>query len=595
MKKIALVLFICLMNGVARSQVVYEDINNTAIYDFLDELADLKIISLNSVIKPYPRAYIAGKLYEALEADNVKEQPADKSPEPHITISPIHHLNSRLRKELMFYLQDFQLDGKRLRFINYELRITKDTSSIQHPATPGVQMKENYNYRLGFLPKNQNNMVVALNPLGFHYRDSLFTFSFRPILGFQWMTNKNGADYHRWWGGSMSGYIGNHFGFYASLRDNNESVPLALPLYFTREQGAVYKNLGNGAVDFSEMKGCMVASVRWGSLGIVIDRMEWGDNYHGSNIISGKAPAFPYIMLHLNPVKWFDFNYMHGWLNSNIIDSSRSYPTGNVYRIVYRNKYIAANMYTLIPWRGLNFSFGNSIIYSDISVHPLYFIPFLFFNAADATRNNYSNNAGSNSQLFFNISSRQIRYLHLFLSLYIDEWKMSRLMKKDQHNFTSLKAGFRLANFPVQNLTLTSEYTRTQPMTYDHYIPATTFASNDYTLGSYLRENSQEIYVSLSWHLLRGVLLTTSYTLAQHGYDVPYRYDAGYAVDKVPFLNDITWQNNSIEISARYEFVNNGYFFIQYLNAAREGDIRYQPAFMNGMTNTLMTGINIGF
>ena len=457
------------------------------------------------------------------------------------------------------------------------------------------RMADEYNHKLAFLLPGQANMVVALNPLGYHYKDSLFTFSVRPILGIQWMTNENGAEYHRWWGGSMFGYVGKNFGFYANLRDNNESVPTAMPEYFTLEPGAVYKDSKNNSADYSEMRGGIVASVKWGSIGIMNDRVVWGDNNHGANILSGKAPAFPYIQLHLNPVRWFDFNYMHGWLNSNIVDSSRSYYDGDVYRIVYRNKYIAANMFTFIPWRGLNLSFGNSIIYSDINVNPLYLIPFLFFNSVDATKNNYNNDAGSNSQLFFNISSRQIRYLHLFISLYIDEWKMSRLMDPDKHNFTSLKAGFQLSNFPLRNLAFTAEYTRTQPMTYDHYISTTTFSSNSYVLGSYMRENSQEIFLSLSWRPLRGVMINTSYTVAQHGDDVPYQYNAGYAVDEVPFLQNITWQNHAFELSARYEFVNNGYFFIRYLHSNREGETRYQPEMMDGTTNTFLTGINVGF
>ena len=565
------------------SQVVYEDISNTGVYEFLDEMANLRLITLNSAIKPYSRNYNAQKLYEAQAADAVVNPTSGK---------PVHHLNKRQRKELHFYLQDFQLDGKQLIINNYELRITDDSSRIARHVS---RMADEYDYKLSFFLKKQPNMVVALNPLGFHYKDSLFTFSIRPILGIQWMTNENGAEYHRWWGGSMFGYIGKNFGFYANLRDNNASVAMAKPEYFTLEQGQVYKNMENGAVDYSEMRGGIVASVSWGSIGIINDRMTWGDNYHGANILSGKAPAFPSIQLHLNPAKWFDFNYMHGWLNSNIIDSSRSYFTGDVYRQVYRNKYIAANMFTFIPWRGLNLSFGNSIIYSDINVNPIYLIPFLFFNSVDATKNSYVDYAGSNSQLFFNLSSRQIRRLHLFISLYIDEWKMSRVMKKDQHNFTSLKAGFCLSDFLLQNISFTAEYTRTQPMTYDHYIPATTFTSNDYVLGSYLRENSQEVYLSLSWHPLRGVLVNTSYTIAQHGDDLPYRINSGYVLDQVPFLKNKTWQNHSFELSARYEFVNNGYFFIRYLNSNRDGDIRFQPVVMNGKTNTLLTGINIGF
>ena len=568
MKKLLSIAMFIFISFPGFSQVVYEDISNTGIYEFLDELATLRLITLNSAIKPYSRSYIAGKLNEARVADTLTNLKTGK---------PLYRLNKRQRKELSFYLQDFQLEASS--------RVTRHAS----------RLADNYDHKLSFLLKKQPDMVVALNPLGFHYKDSLFTFSIRPILGMEWMTNENAAEYHRWWGASMFGYIGKNFGFYASLRDNNESTPMAKPEYFTLEQGAVYKSSKNGSVDFSEMRGGIVASVKWGSIGVMNDRVAWGDNYHGSNILSGKAPAFPYIQLHLNPAKWFDFNYIHGWLNSNVIDSSRSYYSGDIYRQVFRNKYIAANMFTFIPWRGLNLSFGNSIIYSDINVNPLYLIPFLFYNAVDASKNNYVDYAGSNSQLFFNISSRQIRHLHLYISLYIDEWKMSRLTDPNKHNFTSLKAGFQLSSFPFQNISFIAEYTRTQPMTYDHYLPATTFASNDYVLGSYLRENSQEIYAALAWHPLRGVLINASYTLAQHGDDVPYRINAGYEVDQVPFLKNKTWQNRSFELSARYEFVNNGYFFVRYLNSEREGDVRFQPAFMNGNTNTFVTGINIGF
>ncbi|MFZ4521205.1 MAG: hypothetical protein ACOYNC_05840 [Bacteroidales bacterium] len=566
-KKSLVAIFFILLCMPGFSQVVYEDINNTGIYEFLDELATMKMITLNSVVKPYSRTYIAEKLHQAWCADTIANKSSRRSA----------HLNKRQRKELNFYLQDYQLEA-----------------SSRVPRKK-IRLADNYDYKLSFLLKKQPDMTLALNPPGFHYKDSLFTFSLRPILGVQWMTNEHGTAYHRWWGGSMFGYIGKNFGFYANLRDNNASEAMAKPAYFTLEQGAVYKPGSKKGVDFSEMHGGMVASVRWGSIGIVIDRMSWGDNYHGANILSGKAPAFPYIQLHLNPVKWFDFNYIHGWLNSNVIDSSRSYYSGDIYREVYRNKYVAANMFTFIPWRGLNLSFGNSIIYSDININPIYLIPFLFYNSVDASKNNYVDYAGSNSQLFFNFSSRQIRHLHLFVSLYIDEWKMSRLMNKDLHNFTSLKCGFEICNLLVQNISLVGEYTRTQPMTYDHYLPTTTFTSNGYSLGHYLRANSQELYFALAYHPFRGLQVNASYTLAQHGEEVPYRLNAGYAVDRVPFLKNKTWQNLAFGLSARYEFVSNGYVFIQYLNSSREGDDLYQPYLMDGMTNTFMTGINIGF
>lgn len=547
------------------SQVVYEDISNTGIYDFLDELANLKFITLNSAIKPYSRSYIAGKLHDAKSAD------AQMSADPE---KPNHRLNNRQRKELHFYLQDYQLESPS--------RVTRYVS----------RTADGYDHKLAFLLKNQQNMTVALNPLGIHYKDSLFTFSVRPILGVQWMTNENGSEYHRWWGGSMFGYIGKNFGFYASLRDNNASVAIAKPEYFTQEQGALYKPGSKEGVDFSEMRGGVVASWNWGSFGLIKERVEWGNNYHGATILSGKTPSFPSIQLHLNPAKWFDFNYIHAWLNSEVVDSNNSYYSGGFYREVYRNKFLAANMFTFIPWKGLNLSFGNSIVYSDNGVQPVFLIPFMFFNSVDATNSSINNNAGQNSQLFFDVSSRQIRHLHVWVSLFIDELKISRVLDPETLNWTSWKAGFRLNDMPLQNVALTAEWTKTNPITYKHYISTTTFSSNNYCMGHYLRDNSMEIYLALSWKPLRGIFLNLAYTLAQHGDEYPD--DRSYSYDLLRFMKNKIWQNESLEFTARYEFINNGYFYIRYIKSIQEGDMSYQPEIMVGNTNNFNVGINIG-
>jgi len=47
------------------AQEVPEHISNTGIYDFLDEIASQHIITINSVVKPYARIFIAQKLQEA--------------------------------------------------------------------------------------------------------------------------------------------------------------------------------------------------------------------------------------------------------------------------------------------------------------------------------------------------------------------------------------------------------------------------------------------------------------------------------------------------------------------------------------------------
>ncbi len=537
------------------SQVVYENRSNQGIYEFLDEMATSGFITLHSAVKPYSRVYIAQKLTELSNLNPEK----DGKP----------GLNKRQQQELRFYLEDYQA----------EIRVSG----------------ANYRYGIPLVAGSDSRLDFAFLPAGLHYRDSLFILSVRPVLGMEFSTNHRGNMYQRWWGGEMYGYIGRHFGFYAELRDNNASEAPVRPGYLTLKPGAVYKERENGTVDFSEMRGGLSASVRWGSLAILLDRPEWGDHYHGAGILSGHAPAFPHIDLHLHPVRWFEFHYIHAWLNSNIIDSSRSYWANGDYRTIYRNKFLAANLFTFTPWRGLDISIGNSVIYSDQDVNLLYLVPFLFYNAADAIKNNYSNEAGSNSQMFFNISSRQIRHLHLYASLFVDEWKTSRLFDSELHNFTSLKGGFRLTGLPLGNVAVGAEYTRTMPMTYKHFIPSSSFMSNDFYLGHYLADNAEEISIMASWRPLRGLMLSGVWTAAVRGEDLPYSYHSGYQVDKIPYLQNKTWQNHSLELSARYEFSADGYGFLSYLYSDRTGNTGLQPVMFQGVNSTFSAGICLGW
>ena len=244
---------------------------------------------------------------------------------------------------------------------------------------------------------------------------------------------------------------------YASLRDNTESEILSAPEFFTqRGGGGNFKNNESGGVDFEEMRGGIVYSWNWGSFGLVKDHVNWGTNYNGANIFNDRPPSITQLKLQMKPAKWFEFNYFHGWLVSMVVDSASSYyyNVGNTtyYRSTYRPKYMAANMFTVTPWKKLNVSFGNSIVYSDMNVYPGYLIPIMFFKAIDHTVN--ANIDNQNSQMFFDISSMQINKLHLYTTLYIDELKTSRMFDSETHNFWSWKVGFKESNVLINNLSV---------------------------------------------------------------------------------------------------------------------------------------------
>lgn len=555
MRIINLFILLFLFSFISYSQEIPQHISSSGIYEFLDEMAGQQVITLNSVVKPYARILIAKKLEDA--AMNRAQ------------------LNKRQQYQLDFYLRAYRLET-------------------------GENVKNNQDVDL----YRKDNLSVSLLPTGIYYRDSLFTLSLQPILGYSGFSNTNGGIYHTWGGLDFKAYIGKHWGIYSSLRDNHESELMALPSYFTQEPGGNYKvnEGGRKGGDYSEMRGGITYSWNWGSIGVMKDHFEWGNNYNGSNIFSGRSPSFAQVSLHLNPAKWLDFHYVHGWLVSEVIDSARTYNYGYGTKTIFREKYVAANIFTVTPFKRLNISFGNSIIYSDLKVQPAYLIPFLFYKSVDHTLNHNIEN--QNSQMFFDISSRQIKHLHLYTSLFVDEFSISRVGDKSKNNFLGWKFGGRLSNILNSNISLTTEYTRTSPITYQHKIPANTFESNNYNLGHYLRDNSSEMFVSLGFKPYRQLYLLASYLLARHGNN--YIYDGSNQSVTHPYMKDVTWQNQSINLRADYEFAENNHIFVSYnvsdingydadgLTAAYYLE-KYTEPFYRGKTSTLGFGINIGF
>jgi hypothetical protein len=554
MIKVNLLILYLLVIGNAFAQEVPQHISNTGIYEFLDEMAGQQVITLNSVVKPYSGIFIAQKLKET---DLSREK-----------------LNRRQLYQLDFYLRSYRLERG---------------NNAKSKQDIDIYRKDNFS--------------LSLLPPGIFYRDSLFAMSVQPILGYETFSNSNGNIYHSWGGVDFKAYIGKHWGIYSSLRDNHESELMALPAYFTQEPGGNYKVNEGGRTggDYSEMRGGIVYSWNWGSLGLIKDHFEWGNNYNGSNIFSGRTPSFAHLSLHLNPVKWLDFHYVHGWLVSEVVDSARTYNYGYGKRTVFRDKYIAANIFTVSPFKRLNFSFGNSIIYSDINIQAAYLIPFLFYKSVDHTINH--NISNQNSQMFFDISSRQIKHVHLYTSVFVDEFSISRVGSKSRHNFIGGKFGCRFSNLLNKNVSLIAEYTQTRPLTYQHVIPAVTFESNKYNMGHYLRDNSRELFISISYKPYKQLYLSAAYTIAQHGND--YIYDASLQVDTHPFMKDKTWQNKSLNFRVDYELAHNSHIFAGYSISEYDGYNvdgksasyyleKYTEPFYRGKTSTLSLGLNIG-
>jgi hypothetical protein len=310
------------------------------------------------------------------------------------------------------------------------------------------------------------------------------------------------------------------------------------------------------------------------------------------------------VKLHISPVKWFDFNYFHAWLVSDVVDSSLTYllPNGS-HRDTYENKFMAANMFTITPIQGLSVSFGNSIIYSDQSVNLAYLIPVFFYKSVDHTLTS-AKIVNQNSQMFADISVRLIKHTHFYLSAFWDDFAVKRAKDPNIHNFYAYKLGGRVSNWPVQNVSVTGEYFRSTPITYKHIVPTCTYESNSYNLGPYLRDNSEEFFLALDVKPLPRLYTRYAFTNARHGNE--YQYVDGRTAVEYPILQDNTWTQVSHSVTVSYEFFTNCHLTLEYLNSNTKGyDVdgqpaqyyldRFTPEFYQGQKNTVKVMVNIGF
>ncbi len=524
-----------------QGQPVYEHVSHTGITAFLDEMANLGYIEINSGVKPYTRWFIRAKLLELVMQDLP--------------------LTERQRWMLQLYDEYFRL-----------------SPPDKKPA-------------------------LRLRHTDFAYNDPNFFLRIQPILGasFQFDPPNKGASplqYGRFNGGSMVASYRNNWGFYASLRDYFTSNLFVSPGMLLRETGGQYKPGENNAAEFSEMRGGIVYQNSHLTFALVKDHFEWGNHYAGASIFSAREPSTTQLRFSFNPVKWFEFNYLHAWLNSGVIDSVRTYAYtsayGNGTRLVYRTKYLAANMFTIKPWKSTYLSFGNSIVYSDMGVHPAYLTPFSFFKSIDHTLNGTTNDAGQNSQMFIDLSTRIIPHTHLYTVIFIDELATTVMFQPDKHsNCLSFKGGFRVTDFPVPDLQITGEYTRSNPLVYKHFVPTTTFESNRYNLGYYLMDNAEETYLGLTWQPWRGLQVASSYRYARKGPD----YNAlGGKRRGLPFLSEERWYRSEFGVELTYQIIYNAYACLgyQYLRSGGPDANLYLPESLRGEKNLVHCRLTLG-
>lgn len=385
-------------------------------------------------------------------------------------------------------------------------------------------------------------------------------------------------------GFSLYGSAGKHWGFYFSFNDVTEK---GTGLDTLRQNGPETGVTGRIAANkksqnYSELRGGISYAWNNGSISFVQDHLLSGYGENGRIILSDKAPTYPYLRLDYQPLPWLKFNYTHAWLNSNILDSSRTYNTGTTtyggIRQFYIAKFMASHSLQLTLTKGLDLTVGESMVYSD-RLNAGYFIPILFFKAYDNLVNNGNINAGSNGQLFVQASSRnQIKNTHLYATLFIDELRVSSIFDKTKsRNQVGLTLGGSVTDLFLPYLTLGLEYTRINPFVYRNMIPAQNYTSDDYQLGDWMGNNADRLIYTIKYTPLPRLKCMIRYQTTRKG--GPGTLDQQYFQQPQPtFLFDP--QNHQKEWFAKvsYEWINRLYLNSYYSSLSYQNDT-------NGMTS----------
>ena len=529
------------------SQTVYEPLTSD-IYELLERFYIKGAIEYHSEIKPIPRKEIAQYLLEASSNSN--------------------KLTSLDIKELEFYKKEFADE------INF---IRKDTS-FKLPRTDFFTSGETGRFRL------------------FNYRDSLFTFYLDPILGVEVGSVSDASWTHRWNGLEFFGYLSDSWGFSLDFRDNQEegtnidrtknNVPV---------QGINLSKATENTIQYSSVNAELNYNWSFGDISFGKYNLNLGNGKAGQIIMSSKAPSFPLLRLDVRPVKWLNFIYFHGWLKSDIPDSSTYRHTTVEGRESISDipKFIASHMLSFYIAEDLSLSIGESVVYSG-SVEPIYLIPVMFFRLADHYLSSSGSNTGDNAQLFADAAYR-ISPINtkVYGSLFIDELSLEKVFEGENLSSIAYTLGTQFSDLMIPNSSFIIEYSKLQPFVYTNSNDAQTYRNHNYQLGHWTGSNSDIIYLAYNQGILRGlsVKLAGWYFRKGQTEDPEQQYELPYP----PTLYGARRIDKNISLKLVWQPVHNlfveGYY--QYSNISDQEAGR-TPEFMLGSHNNFGFSIYYG-
>ena len=542
LKVIFFSLFLFQIQGTVLAQTIFEN-HRAEVYPYLSRMAQKGLVSIDDYIQPINRQAILIALLELQKNES--------------------GLTKIEKAELNFYLQEYN---------SIEVLTNKD------------------NTKADLLKKDEKG---RWRTIAIHSRD--FQFNIDPITNIQ-VSSSDGNKVNQVSNGFSLWGSSKNIGFQLYYRDCTETGDFTkIKNFETPNTGIIRVGLSNDKkLNFSEVRGNISYSWKNGSVNFGKDNFLWGYGENGRIVSSDKAPSFPYFRLDYKPLQWLSFNYMHAWLNSNLIDSMRTYNTwtggvsGDI-RVRYISKFLVTHSIKVTPMKGLDLALGESMVYSD-KLDVGFLIPINFFKVYDNNRSNYLINAGSNGQIFMQVSSRnQIKKTHLYTTVFIDEIRLTEVFNKSKsRNQLGYTIGGSVTDLFIPYLTVGAEYTRVNPFVYNNLIPAQRYRQYDYSLGDWMGSNMDRQLFFIKYTPIPKLKLYARFQSIRKG--GPGTVWEQYAAEPQPsFLFGLEKTRKDFYLQANYEVINNLYIKGAYQHINEKYTNGYQQS-----NNLIQLGISFG-
>jgi hypothetical protein len=241
-----------------------------------------------------------------------------------------------------------------------------------------------------------------------------------------------------------------------------------------------------------------------------------GAGYLNRLVLSNNPQMFDFLRFNFH-YKTLSYDFLHGWLVQKplyvYMDST------NVSEKQKRSKYIAISRLGYTPTPELKLGVSQIIIYSNRPFEAAYLNPFLFWESAQRSMNDFDN-----SFLSFDGRYKITDGIELSASIILDDINFSTLGKWNSVNNSLVWQTGAYITSPMlfPNMVAEIEYSQNRPYMFSHpgFSEALTYTNNGYLLGINLQPNSTLFSFKLTYFVNGKLKVDALFEHLLHGENI---------------------------------------------------------------------------